>query len=139
MSFMDQIKSKAESLVGQQLGEQTESGHALEAFSQLANQSGGIQGLISQFESKGLGHIVQSWIGPGQNLPVSAEQLKSVIGSEKIDAIAQKVGIKPEELQQKLATYMPKIVDLLTPNGQVSSSQFSLSNIVGMGKQLMSH
>ncbi|MEY2842765.1 MAG: hypothetical protein RI920_802, partial [Pseudomonadota bacterium] len=41
----------------------------------LNNQQGGLSGLISAFEQNGLGNVVASWVGTGQNLPISAEQL----------------------------------------------------------------
>jgi uncharacterized protein YidB (DUF937 family) len=87
-------------------------------LSMLGGQ-GGISGLAQQFNANGLGHIVQSWIGTGQNLPISPEQLQSVLGSQQLQAIAAKAGISPEAAQSGLAQILPQIIDHLTPNGQV--------------------
>ena len=84
-----------------------------------SNETGGISGLVKQFAAKGLGHIVSSWIGTGQNLPISPEQLQSVLGSEQVQAIAAKAGISPEQAQSGLAQVLPQLVDKMTPNGEV--------------------
>jgi len=83
------------------------------------NQTGGISGLAQQFAAQGLGHIISSWIGTGQNLPISAEQLQSVLGSSQVQAIASRIGISPEAVNSGLTQILPQIVDHLTPNGQV--------------------
>ena len=90
------------------------------ALSMLSNsQTGGISGLVEQFAAQGLGHIVSSWIGTGQNLPISPQQLQSILGSEQVQAIAAKAGLSPEAVNTGLAQILPQIVDHLTPNGQL--------------------
>jgi len=83
------------------------------------NQTGGISGLAQQFAAQGLGHIISSWIGTGQNLPISPEQLHSILGSEQVRAIAAKVGLSPDAVNAGLAQILPQMVDQLTPDGQV--------------------
>ena len=56
---------------------------------------GNLQGLADQLQSGGLGAEVQSWIGAGKNLPISADQLKEVLGSDQVKQIAQHFGIDP--------------------------------------------
>lgn len=97
----------------------TQSSLASAALSMLATQSGGISGLVQRFSSGGLGNIISSWVGTGQNLPISAEQLQSVLGSEQVQAIAAKAGISPEAASKGLAEILPQLVDHLTPNGQI--------------------
>ena len=64
------------------LGGQNAAGGAdwMGVISNLINnpQTGGLQGLIQSFQDKGLGGLVSSWVGTGENLPISAEQLTSV-------------------------------------------------------------
>ena len=86
-------------------------------------QVGGVQGLANILEQKGLGNIARSWIGTGANLPVSGDQLKGVLGSDAVAALAQKVGLSPEQAQQALSQLLPNLVDKLTPNGQVPQNQ----------------
>ena len=82
-------------------------------------QHGGLQGLVQTFPQQGLGQVVASWVGTGQNLPISAEQLSAVLGSEKLQGLAQQVGLNPQELSGQLAQWLPQAVDQLTPQGQV--------------------
>ena len=88
------------------------------ALSMLSKQ-GGISALAEQFAAKGMGNLVSSWIGTGQNLPVSPEQLQSVLGSEQVKEVAANAGISPETAQQGLAQILPRLVDCLTPKGEV--------------------
>jgi len=83
------------------------------------NQTGGISGLAQQFAAQGLGHIISSWIGTGQNLPISPEQMHSILGSEQVRTIAAKVGLSPDAVNVGLAQILPQMVDQLTPDGQV--------------------
>ena len=80
-------------------------------------QHGGLPGLISTFEQKGLGEVVQSWIGNGANLPITADQIHQVLGSQAVAQLAQKFGMSPHDLAQKLSEFLPKAVDQMTPNG----------------------
>jgi uncharacterized protein YidB (DUF937 family) len=94
----------------------------------LNNRQGGISGLAAAFQEKGLGHIASSWIGTGENLPVSADQVQQVFGSEQIQAFAQKAGIPPEAASARLAESLPTVVDKLTPGGQVPQGGDLTSN-----------
>jgi uncharacterized protein YidB (DUF937 family) len=78
-----------------------------------------VQGLVDRFHEQGLGSVVSSWIGTGQNLPISADQIKSVLGNEQVQAIAQKAGISTDSVAANLATLLPQVIDKLTPNGEV--------------------
>ncbi len=62
----------------------------------INNQPGGLSGLLQQFHDKGLGGLVTSWVGTGQNLPISADQLQQVLGSEQVKELAAKAGISPD-------------------------------------------
>jgi uncharacterized protein YidB (DUF937 family) len=85
-------------------------------------QVGGISGLQQMFEQKGLGGVVSSWIGNGQNLPISPDQLQSVLHSDALQNIAAKTGMDPSQLTSVLSQMLPHVVDKLTPNGQVPES-----------------
>ncbi|MDX9758328.1 MAG: YidB family protein [Bacteroidota bacterium] len=80
---------------------------------------GGIGSLVENFTKGGLGDMIGSWIGTGSNLPISAEQIQSVLGSDQVKAIAGKLGISPEEASNKLASVLPDVVDKLTPDGKI--------------------
>ncbi len=88
----------------------------------LIAQHGGVQGIVSQLESQGLGNTVKSWVGTGTNIPISGDQLNAALGSDKVTQLASKFGIKPEELSAKLAQVLPGAIDKMTPNGTVPTT-----------------
>jgi uncharacterized protein YidB (DUF937 family) len=96
----------------------------LNVVMQLINnpQTGGLSGLVQSFEQGGLGEVVKSWVSTGQNLPISAEQIKAVLGDGKLQEIASQMGISPDQASGSLAELLPKVVDHLTPNGQLPES-----------------
>ena len=81
--------------------------------------AGGLGGLVSQFTQGGLGEVIGSWISTGQNLPISAEQLQSVLGSGVMSSLAQQTGLSQGDLAGPLAQILPQVVDRLTPDGQL--------------------
>ncbi len=85
----------------------------------MLEQHGGVGGLVAAFEKGGLGEVAQSWVGGGQNLPVSPDQITQVLGSGPVADFAQKLGIDPQEAAGHLSQLIPQMVDHLTPNGQV--------------------
>ena len=92
--------------------------------------------LMQAFEGGGLGHLFQSWVGSGQNLPVSASQIQSALGNSGIlEKIAQRTGLQPGDVAQHLSTLLPQIVDHLTPNGQVHPGD-SGSALEGLAQRL---
>jgi uncharacterized protein YidB (DUF937 family) len=88
-------------------------------ISMIQSRPGGLAGLLQSFQQGGLGHLVQSWVGTGQNLPVSPDQLRNTLGSDWISRITQAAGLPQSEVEQHLATLLPQVVDHLTPNGQL--------------------
>ncbi len=85
----------------------------------VGGQSGGLNGLISQFTSKGLGDVIGSWVGTGKNLPVSPDQLKSALGDDTVKNIASKLGMDTNAVTSQLSNLLPQVVDKLTPDGKV--------------------
>jgi uncharacterized protein YidB (DUF937 family) len=82
-------------------------------------QVGGLSGLQQKFQEKGLGGVMSSWVGSGQSLPISTEQLQSVLHSGALEQVAAKAGIDPSHLTSMMSTLLPHVVDKLTPDGQV--------------------
>ena len=85
----------------------------------LLTQSGGLQGLASKFAQNGQGNAFQSWVGMGENQPISNNQIQNALGSDQVKALAAKMGIDPAQASSFLAEYLPKIVDKLTPAGKI--------------------
>ena len=82
-------------------------------------QVGGIAGLQQMFQQKGLGSVVASWVGNGQNLPISVDQLHNVLQGGALQDLAAKSGMDTTQLAGLFSTLLPHVVDKLTPNGQV--------------------
>lgn len=80
---------------------------------------GGLGGLIGQLTQGGLGDAVQSWVGTGQNLPVSADQIAAALGHGRLNEMAQQAGMPAGDLASQLSQYLPQVIDKLTPNGQL--------------------
>jgi uncharacterized protein YidB (DUF937 family) len=81
--------------------------------------STGLDSLLNQFKQAGHGKAAESWVGTGENHPISPDQLNSAIGEGKIADIARQAGLSPEQLSQLLAQALPKLIDRLTPGGKI--------------------
>ena len=79
----------------------------------------GLGGLVDKLQKGGLGNLVNSWVGPGQNQPVSPNQLGPALGPDIIKTLAQRSGLSEEELTRQLSQVLPGLVDKLTPNGRL--------------------
>jgi uncharacterized protein YidB (DUF937 family) len=82
-------------------------------------QTGGLQGLIQTFKEKGLGDAASSWVGTGENKPVSGDQIQHALGGNFIQQIAEKLGSSKSEVSGGLANLLPDIIDKLTPKGSL--------------------
>jgi uncharacterized protein YidB (DUF937 family) len=91
--------------------------------------TGGISALITKFQAVGLGQHVQSWVGTGENLPISAEDLSKVFSSEQVSEWAKQAGTTPDALMGVLAKALPHAVDHLTPSGQVPAQSADVSSM----------
>ncbi len=107
---------------------------AASVMQMINNQPGGLSGLVQQFHDKGLGGLVTSWVGTGQNLPISADQLQHVLGSEQVKELAAKAGISPEAASSHLSQLLPMLIDKLTPNGQLPQGSSPLEEGMSMLK-----
>jgi uncharacterized protein YidB (DUF937 family) len=114
MGLLDSIKSA--------LGDSA-AGNPNDMMSAIMNlvggQKGDLNGFIQQFSSKGLGDLVSSWVGTGKNLPISAEQIQHVLGSDTVKNLASKMGIDTNSAASQLSNLLPQVIDKLTPNGKV--------------------
>lgn len=91
------------------------------ALSLLANNghAGGVHGLVHQFNQAGLGNVIQSWIGTGENVPVTGKQMQRVLDAGQLKQISEESGLSEPEAAGQLADMLPDLVDKLTPAGHV--------------------
>ena len=111
-----------DSILGSTSGKSDGSGQAaplIGVLSGLLAQSGGLQGLANKFSQSGQGNAFSSWVGMGENQPISGNQVQNALGSDQVSALAAKMGVDPAQASHFLAEYLPKIVDKLTPAGKV--------------------
>jgi uncharacterized protein YidB (DUF937 family) len=102
------------------LGGGAEGGSPIGAITDLLGaQEGGLGGLVGALEKSGLGGLASSWIGKGENLPISAEQIQTVLSSGMLADFAAKLGVDPEVAAGTLAKVLPQVIDHLTPDGQL--------------------
>ncbi len=80
---------------------------------------GGLGGLLEMFSKSGLGDVARSWVGSGQNMPVSAGQMQQVLGDEQMGQLAQQFGLSTGDLAGQLSHLLPQVVDKLTPEGHM--------------------
>lgn len=85
----------------------------------FGGRMGGLGGLVSAFEQAGLGNVVQSWIGHGQNEPVSPQQLRGVLGDDRVQTMASQSGMGEHDFLSQLSQHLPNAVDGVTPNGRL--------------------
>ena len=85
----------------------------------FVQQHGGLEGLLKQFQDKGMGAQVASWIGTGENLPISGEQLQQALGHANVADLAQKAGMDPQQVSGQLADLLPNVVNQLSPEGKL--------------------
>ena len=78
-----------------------------------------LNGLLAALQNGGLGPQVKSWLGNGQNLPITADQLKAVLGNSQVQDFARHLGLPVDEVLTLLAQYLPQIVDKASPGGKL--------------------
>ncbi len=94
-------------------------GEMISVVNGLIERHGGVQGIVAQLQSQGLGSTVQSWIGNGPNQSISPDQVHQTFGAETMNVLAAKVGLSPQDLASKLSAILPQAIDKLTPGGVV--------------------
>jgi uncharacterized protein YidB (DUF937 family) len=115
------------------LGQQPQLMQAASSLLGNDGQLGGLQGLMQKFQQGGLGDVFSSWVGKGENLPISAEQLSGVLGNDTLQGLASQFGVNTQELAGQLSSVLPGLVDKLTPNGQVPTAGLGNGgNLMGM-------
>lgn len=119
MSLLDSVMG---ALTGADLNSGKGQANALRAVVAMLSEgggSGGLAGLVQQFQQVGLGDLVGSWISTGRNLPVSPSQLESALGAERIGQLAEQLGISRMDAAGQLSEWLPRVVDRLTPDGHL--------------------
>jgi uncharacterized protein YidB (DUF937 family) len=97
---------------------------------------GGLGALLNGFQKAGMGDQVASWVGTGQNMPISADDIGKVFGGGALAQIAQQAGVSQGDASAGLAALLPQLVDHLTPKGQMPEGGQLEASLGGLLKQL---
>jgi uncharacterized protein YidB (DUF937 family) len=114
MGFLDDISAKLGGQKGQDGG--------LASLQRMFNDNGGLHGMTAKLTDSGLGKQVQSWVGTGENQPISGSQVQQAMDPDKMHQMAKQAGMSDEEACQHVAQALPEMVDQATPQGKMPDS-----------------
>ena len=124
---MGLFDSLAGTVLGKLGGEQ---GAMAQVAMEMFNQHGGMNGVLEKLKAGGLAEQAASWVAKGENLSITADQISSVLGNGAIAEMATKFGLAPEVLSSQIAQHLPRVIDRMTPNGEVTADSSSLLGAV---------
>lgn len=128
--------TQAQSGLGGILGSLANNPQLLQAISgMLANDGshGGLGGLMERFRQAGLGDVIGSWVGSGENQAISGEQISQALGPDTISDLAARFGLNPGDTAGQLSQILPGLIDKLTPQGQAPAGGLgSSTDLMGM-------
>jgi uncharacterized protein YidB (DUF937 family) len=116
------LGSALKGLAGQDEQPGAPAGGIADILSQVLSKTdlGSVGGLLQQLEQSGLASQVASWLGNGQNLPVSVDQLRNALGEQNLGQLAGQLGLPAEDLLRHLANHLPDAIDTLSPKGSLA-------------------
>ncbi|MFK0236851.1 YidB family protein [Streptomyces vinaceus] len=85
-------------------------------------------GLMDMLAKSGLADQAQSWVGTGDNKPVSGAQIAEALPDDTLRQVARQAGVSPQEAADQIAQELPTAVDKLSPAGSIPSG--SLEDII---------
>ncbi len=81
---------------------------------------GGLQKVLSGFQANGLTAQAGSWVGTGENEPISGADVRKVVGGEELAKIATALGVSEDEAANAVARVLPEVVDSVSPDGHLA-------------------
>lgn len=103
------------------------------AIMKWVEQQGGVSGLLEKFRQGGLAEVVQSWIGSGNNLPISAAQVLQIFSGDAVSQLSSKLNMDNNQTAGIIAEFLPQIVNKLSPNGEEPQN----NDLMSMGMSLL--
>jgi uncharacterized protein YidB (DUF937 family) len=97
---------------------------------------GGLGDLLDQFQRAGFGEQARSWVGTGQNIPISPDDLGQVFGQGGISEIARRAGLTERQASEGLSQILPDVVDRVTPNGEVPADDGLVASVDALTRRL---
>lgn len=81
--------------------------------------SSGLGELLERFRNAGTSEQVDSWVGRGENQPLTREQVQNAIDPQTLEELARQTGFSTSDLIDRIARDLPDAVDQVTPGGQL--------------------
>jgi len=92
--------------------------------------------IVSSLQEKGLGSVVESWLGDGDNESISTDQVKELFGSEKISEMASQLNTDEGSVLGGLSEALPQILDKSSSGGSLLDSIGGIDGVLNMAKKL---
>jgi uncharacterized protein YidB (DUF937 family) len=144
MDMVDLLKMGAQIFINSDksgdAGSRLDAGSLVSAFSGLAGGASSegfdLSSLLSRMNSGELGDIAKSWLGDGQNAPVSPEQVTNLFGADNISHFASNLGLSNEEAAGGLSDALPSMMDKASSGGSLLDSIGGVSGAIGLASKL---
>lgn len=87
-------------------------------------KNGGLSGVLGKFSNNGMGNKAQSWVNiDTDNDGIDAGDIQRLFSDQEIQAACAQTGASESEVCQGIAELLPKVVNDLTPQGDLSTEQ----------------
>lgn len=96
---------------------------------------GGLDGLKKKFDAAGLGDKFDSWVGGGENQPISGAEIKQVI-PDQVQNMSNDLGKSPDEVAGQISELLPDVVNKVTPDGVIPDISSLTEKLGGLTKLL---
>lgn len=80
----------------------------------FVRKQGGVTGVVGQFEKQGLGAVARSWVGTGENHPISGAQIQRALGYVALQQLGRPLSLSPDEIAAELSTVLPAAIKKLS-------------------------
>lgn len=93
--------------------------------------------LVGSLQGGGLGNIVESWLGDGDNDEISEQQIESIFGSDKIQSMASELGANQSDVLAGLKDALPQMVDKSSSGGNLLDAVGGISGLAGLASKFL--
>jgi outer membrane protein OmpA-like peptidoglycan-associated protein/uncharacterized protein YidB (DUF937 family) len=94
-------------------------------------KNGGAAGFLELFRQKGLGNLVDSWVGNGSNQAITGDQFEHALGGNVIAAMASELGVGSDVVKAAGAGILPDVVNQLTSDGRIPTDTSIPERLMG--------
>jgi uncharacterized protein YidB (DUF937 family) len=79
--------------------------------------------LLEQFNKRGHGASIRSWVDAGPNASIPPAQLAEALGPDNLADLEQQTGLTQPQLLEELSRELPEAIDKITPNGRLPTDE----------------